>query len=276
MGIKFQVDAGKCTKCGGCIADCPARIIDRADDGLPVARPEREDRCLRCQHCLTVCPTGAVSVLELDPAKSLPVDPAAWPDPQELELLMRGRRSIRHFEQRSVEPALLDRLLAAISCAPTGRNACGLTFQVVENRAAMEQLLERIFVRIDAAQAAGMELPEFMTQAVRLYREKGIDLLFRGAPQLLLVSPSPESACGREDAVIALSYFDLLAPASGLGTTWCGYLKFIDSVLPATKELFGLAPDRYFYAMLFGYPRIRHWRTVQRDRAAAIRKIDRF
>jgi len=97
--------------------------------------------------------------------------------------------------------------------------------------------------------------------------------LFRGASHLLIVSPGEKARCGHEDAILALAYFDLLAPSAGFGTTWCGLIKIIADMVPETRKLLGLAPDTYFYAMMFGKPAVGYARTAQRDSAALIRRI---
>jgi len=51
-------------------------------------------------------------------------------------------------------------------------------------------------------------------------------------------------------------------------------VKFIADMVPEVGGWFGLTPDTYFYAMIFGRPAVRYARTVQRDQAARIRRID--
>ena len=57
--LQFKIDEEKCTRCGICAKDCPVNIIDMAS-GLPMIAAENEATCVKCQHCLAVCPTGAV------------------------------------------------------------------------------------------------------------------------------------------------------------------------------------------------------------------------
>ena len=126
---------------------------------------------------------------------------------------------------------------------------------------------------IEAKQASGDGPQGFIAQAVTAYRKSGRDLLFRGAPHLLIVSPGEKTTCVHEDVILALAYFELLAQSAGLGTTWCGVIKFVADMIPETRTLLGLAPDAYFYAMMFGKPLVTYARTVQRDSAARIRRI---
>ena len=100
--LSFEVDLQSCTRCGECIADCPARIIVM-EEGVPTIAPDREATCYRCQHCLAICPTGAVSILGLKPSGSRPLA-GSYPDPDKLEALIRGRRSVRRYKQENLEP----------------------------------------------------------------------------------------------------------------------------------------------------------------------------
>ena len=267
--LNFRVDAEKCIQCDSCVKDCPSEIIHRKGT-VPEAA---EGGCLECQHCLAVCPSGAISVFGLKPENSLPLLDGAIPSHQQMKTFVRGRRSVRQFLDEEVPPALIDELLADLAHAPTGCNDRDLTFSLVPNREAMGFLRERVIQSIEAKQEAGAVPSGFISQAVTAYRKDGRDLLFRGAPHLLIVSPGEKATCGHEDVVLALAYFEMLAQSAHLGTTWCGVLKFIADMAPETRTMLGLAPDAYFYAMMFGKPAVTYARTVQRDSAARIRRI---
>jgi nitroreductase len=146
-------------------------------------------------------------------------------------------------------------------------------FSVVDGRESMLSLRERIAVALEKRQKEGHALSAFLTAAVAQYRRNGSDDFFRGAPHLLVVASGDKAACGEADVIIALSYFELLAQSAGIGTTWCGMLKFAIEAAPALREPFGLSVNSPFYAMMFGRPDVRYARTVQRDTAAQIRRI---
>jgi nitroreductase/NAD-dependent dihydropyrimidine dehydrogenase PreA subunit len=270
--LKFRVDAEKCTQCDACVNDCPSEIIHRTGP-VPEATAPAEGSCLECQHCLAICPSGAISVFGLKPENSLPLLDGAIPSYQQMKTFVRGRRSVRQFSDEDVPPALLDELLADLAHAPTGCNDRDLTFSLVSGRKDMGILLERVVKEIEAKQKTGAALHEFVTGTAQAYRDSGKDVLFRGASHLLIVSPGEKARCGHEDAILALAYFDLLAPSAGFGTTWCGLIKIIADMVPETRKLLGLAPDTYFYAMMFGKPAVGYARTAQRDSAALIRRI---
>jgi nitroreductase/NAD-dependent dihydropyrimidine dehydrogenase PreA subunit len=268
--LKFHVDTEKCTQCDACINDCPGGIIHQKGAVLGVA----EGACFGCQHCLAVCPTGALSIFGLKPENSLPLLEGSIPSYQQMKTLVRGRRSVRQFRDEDVPATLIDELLADLAHAPTGGNTCDLTFSLVPNREDMGILREKIIKIIEAKQESGVVFDPFIAGIVTAYRNGGKDMLFWGAPHLLIVSPGEKAICGHEDAALTLAYFELLAQSAGLGTTWCGVIKFIADMAPGIRELLGLAPEAYFYAMMFGKPAVSYARTVQRDSAARIRRIN--
>ena len=270
--LKFTVDADKCTQCDACILDCPRRIIFRTG-AVPEILPQSEAVCLKCQHCMAVCPTGAVSILGLRPEDSMTVSPAALPTAHQMHALLRTRRSIRQYTKENVSPALIDELLATVANAPTGRNERDLRFLVVDDQTVMQTLLHRILDTLEAKIQRNEPLPGFLPSAIKAYKEHGVDHIFRGAPHLLVVSAGKKSTCGKEDVDLALAYFELLAQSSGLGTVWCGFLKIIVDAAPELRPLLNLGPDTPFYAMLFGYPAVQYARGVQRDSSATIQRL---
>ena len=70
----FQIDKSKCIKCGKCINTCSGMVIEFGADGYPQMKEfERFGwrGCWRCQHCLAVCPQGAISIFGKKPEDSL-------------------------------------------------------------------------------------------------------------------------------------------------------------------------------------------------------------
>jgi nitroreductase/NAD-dependent dihydropyrimidine dehydrogenase PreA subunit len=272
--LNFRVQKDRCNLCGLCVADCPSHIIEQHGDDLPFVSAENEENCVQCQHCLAVCPTAAVSVFGLNPDDSLPVSPEVWPQLDQMIHLLRGRRSVRKYADRNVDPQLIDRLLATVANSPTGINNRLLTFTVLDDKDKVHRLREKVMAALVKALNEG-RIPErfaYVERAISAYAEYQLDVIFRGAPHVLIVSAPPHSPCAIEDVPIALSYFELLAQSAGLGTVWCGLIKLAFESVPELKSLVDLPQGHHYYAMLFGHPAIRYARTVQRDTAAAIKR----
>jgi NAD-dependent dihydropyrimidine dehydrogenase PreA subunit/nitroreductase len=275
--LDFTVDPDRCTSCGSCVDDCPARIIRMQKDSPPFVAAPDEANCIFCQHCLAICPGGAISIRGLAPQDSRPVDRGALPTLEQMDLLVRARRSFRRYRDADVDPALIDRLLFAVACAPTGVNRRDLVFTLIADKAVLAKWREHLLLALDAADRSG-RLPAQAKHVVRPILsgwKAGRDVVFRNAPHLLLVSSPESNPCPEQDVVIALTYFELLAQSAGLGTVFCGYLRRVLEYLPECKRLLQLPQDHAYYPILFGLPAVRYARTVQRSDSARVRKIMR-
>jgi len=265
--LQFCIDEELCVQCGECAADCPADII--VMDGYPQITDEA--RCYRCQHCLAVCPTGAVSILGKDPKASSKVS-GTMVDPGQLELLIKGRRAVRRYTDKDLPQALIDELLAIACYAPTGVNSQSVLFTVVREGKVMARLREEVMTGLSRLKEAG-KLPKgfvglYMGRAVKGWQEEGKDIIFRGAPHLLLTSAPKDSPCPVQDAHIALATFQLMAHARGVGTVWDGMFMMALALLPDLAGRLGIPPEHLpGYAMVFGEPAVAYHRTVQRGPA---------
>jgi nitroreductase/NAD-dependent dihydropyrimidine dehydrogenase PreA subunit len=265
--LEFTIDEERCIQCGECADDCPSGVISLEE--YPVITDQ--DGCIRCQHCLAVCPTGAVSILGRNPDDSAELE-GNLPEPQRLETLIKGRRSVRRYSSRDVDPSLIDELLDIAWHAPTGVNAQSVLFTVVRDGRTMDKLRREIMTELTRLKETGQLPPGFAGQylggAVKAWQKDGSDIIFRGAPHLLVTSASKNAPCPVQDAHIALSTFQLMAHARGLGTVWDGMFMMALSVMPGLAARLNIPEDHLVgYAMVFGEPAVEYHRTVQRGKA---------
>jgi len=270
--LDFHIDKDKCIRCGECAADCASGIIKLND--YPAILPEDESKCIECQHCLAVCKPGALSIFGKNPEASLPLK-GMLPDPLKMETLIMGRRSIRRYHKEGIDPALIHHLLNVVSHAPTAVNNRSTTLTVIDNPAVMDIFREKATT---AALAALHEdrIPAPLKRMADYLKgcESGRDIIFRGAPHLLVAS-APETALAPEpDCFIAMSYFDLLASSHGIGTVWDGIAKTtLTMIIPEVCAELGIPSDhRIIYMMAFGKPAVKYHRTVQRP-GGSIRSV---
>jgi len=139
--LKFTIDVETCIGCGQCAADCPAMIIDMGN-GIPTIARDLEQYCIRCMHCLAICSEGSVSILGYGPLDGLPLPPQQPIKPNQLEMLIKGRRSIRNYQDKNLDPALIDKLLEVAGHAPSGHNDRGVLFTVVDDKGVLFDLRE--------------------------------------------------------------------------------------------------------------------------------------
>ena len=264
--IDFKVDCERCTKCGLCVADCPSRIIVMEKGDYPVIASGKEAACLRCEHCLAVCPEAAISILGFSPDGSAPLK-GHLPEPDQLETLIAGRRSVRRYRSENLSPKLIDKLITVASCAPTGVNARKVRFTVLDDREKTAHFRDEVMDRLVQLleEEALPESKAYYARFVKVWQKHKIDLVFRDAPHLLIATAPKSLSTPREDCVIALATFELYAQACGVGTLWNGIATWaIEEMLPEMRQRLAIPDDHAFgYAMLFGKPAVRYARTVQ-------------
>lgn len=264
-GLQFQADPDKCIRCGACVNDCPVNILV-IGEAHPFVADGRESDCIKCQHCLCVCPTGAASVQGLDPDNSLLLGSIEAPSLEQVERLLKGRRSIRRYRQEDVDPALIRRLLAIACHGPSGRNARSLSFSLVDNGRTMDLLREQTMDGLSEL-VTTERLPagyEFLVDILNGWKVYQADVLFRWAPHLLVASARSDSASPEQDGIIALSHFEIAAQSVGLGTLWNGLATMAFKLVPGVRTTLQIPEDELIcFVMSFGMPDVSYMRAAQ-------------
>jgi nitroreductase/NAD-dependent dihydropyrimidine dehydrogenase PreA subunit len=271
--LKFEVRQEKCTRCGLCAKDCPVNIID-LKTGYPRIEAGKVNTCIRCQHCLAICPTAAVSILGKSPEQSLSIK-GNFPDPRQMEILIKGRRSVRQYQNENLDPELIKRALDVAWQAPTGVNMRQVQFSLIDDKSNLAIFRDEAYRGLEELIACG-QLPEdkaFFAGFVRTWREKGVDVLFRGAPHLVVATAPRSVPSPFPDCMIALSYFELYAQSLGIGTVWNGLVKWtIDDLVPELRTRLNIPEDHLVgYTMAFGKPAVQYQRTIDKGSAKMIR-----
>lgn len=214
---QITVDATLCMKGGACVEVCPSRCLSFNQDGFPEERSD--SKCILCGHCLAVCPTGALAVADL-PIDSFEPLPSALPALEQMDGLLRSRRSIRAFKEDPVSRDVILSLLDVARRAPTARNSQKLHWIVVEGQEKVHALAKET---VNGLQPLSVP-PGLLDQW-----KNGYDFVLRGAPMLVVACAPTEYEWGKEDAAIALTYFEMAANVRGIGTCWAGYLTAVAS-----------------------------------------------
>lgn len=275
--VVFKVDRETCIKCGLCAKDCPMGIIDWEVDDFP--KLVEETACIRCQHCFAVCPTASLSLLGKDPAEAGKLK-NYLPSGEQLITLIKGRRSVRQYKDENLPAGLIEVMLETVWHAPTGQNGQQNMITVIVNKETVAAMRDEVYAKVKTAlqnsELAGHPAEEYLKRAVDIKETSSVDIIFRGAPHVLLISSPLNSPCPVQDTNIALATFDLLAPAMGVGTLWNGMLKWSLGLFPERLEKLGIPKDHHLgYAMVFGKPDVHYQRTAERG-PANINKISHW
>ncbi len=275
-----KINLEKCTGCGLCIPVCPHDTLV-LEEGKAVVSGEH---CMTCGHCRAACPAGAVLLPELKDSmqafSSFAVQKkwlASGPFPvADLAQLMLSRRSCRNYQNKPVPLEMLQDLVKMGIAAPSGTNSQKWTFTILSTRhdvLALGDQIAAFFKRTNrmaenhwlrkALKLVGKgELDAYYTQyydsveyALDAYENRGRDLLFHGAPALIVVGCESGASCPAEDALLATGNILLGAQAMGLGSCLIGYAVRAMQKNPDLQKSLKIPPDETVYAVIAaGFP----------------------
>ena len=273
----FIVDKEKCNGCGSCIKSCAGMMLVMGEDNTPymLSTDTWEGRgCWGCQHCMAVCPAGAISIEGKKPENSLSI-----PGPEAAEVmdcLMAYRRSHRRYLDKNVPNELIMHILKLCQNIDTGGCRQAIEFTVINDKEYLQYALDKVYEKLDEQVKrgeypwnSGKEFHEFMKISEKSVRTG--EMLLCGAPHLLMIHQYwPEVSnwnhTKKFELGMATAYFEMLCTAHGLGCiTLCHILGIIDRA-PELKEVFGIPQDHVCCAFVaFGYPDLQYKRGTQRD-----------
>ena len=139
----LKVDKEICKKDGICAAECPMAIIEMDHgEGYPRLIPGTELVCLRCGHCIAVCPHGALqhASIPMDRCPTI-IEDLAISREQAVQFL-RSRRSVRIYRDKPVEKEKVAELIEIARYAPTAGNRQMVHWLVITDGDKIHRLAE--------------------------------------------------------------------------------------------------------------------------------------
>ena len=263
----LNIDRDKCKKDGICAAECPMAIIQMDHgEGYPRLMPGTEEVCLRCGHCVAVCPHGALQHASIPTDRCPSIREDLTINREQTVQFLRSRRSVRLYKDKPVEQEKIQELIEIARYAPTAGNRQVVNWRVVTDQNKIHQLAELTvgwmrFIMEKGPEAA--RAPYF--PAIVAAWDNGMDKVLRNAPALVVAHAPKEAASGMVDLTLALSYLELAAPSMGLGTCWAGLLQGALVYVPEVKKALGLPENHpHHFPMMLGYAKPRYYRLPER------------
>ena len=258
---KISVDNNKCVHCGLCIKDCLRSAIGFDDNKIPHFVNSGETKCIGCQHCMAICPVGALSINGKNPADSANI---TYGNSNEMLNLIKSRRSVRSYKNESIPSDKLEKITEMLAYPPTGGNVDCLHFSIVGTKEKMDEIRKVSYEKLtndpDENPMIHMSKKAYQT---------GADPIYRGAPSMIVASVNKSKSipgCENADPIIALSYFELYAWTLGLGTLWCDMAVIAANRYPEIKSMLKIPEDYTIgFIILIGTPNVKYSRAVQKD-----------
>ena len=255
--VKININKEKCIKCGACIKDCITYSLEKDEEGYAQVSNSRESCCISCQHCFAICPVGAITIND---KKTEEANKINLGNSEEILGLIRSRRSTRQFKEAEIPEEIFNKIKEILPYIPTGCNYNGLHFSIIKSKSAMDEIRNYVNRKI-----LNLVSNKFTTKYAGKFAkfkkafENGEDIIFRGAPHMIIVSSHIHAPCANVDPIIALSYIELYANSLGLGTCWCGFAQACFKLMPKLSKMIDI-PSNYkpVYVMLLGYPSVKY------------------
>ena len=272
----FTIDPQTCNQDGLCAAVCPPGVIDFSPGALPVPTADAEAVCIRCGHCVAVCPTASFTHREMAPADCAPLSPQPILSAEQCARLLHGRRSIRAYRQQPVDRATLARLIDLARYAPSGHNSQNTEWLVLSGREELRRLAGLVVEWMQQVQVESPELARAMHMERTVARwQAGHDVILRGAPVLIVTHAHAEDRIAPSSCTIALAHLELAATSLGLGTCWAGYLHAATAAFAPLVAALDLPEEhRCLGAMMVGYAKFRYQRVPTRRPARITWRLD--
>lgn len=263
------IDPDTCSKCGTCLQICPMGLILKGEDRMPFMPDEVGAFCSKCGNCEAFCPEGAIypEYNTRYPEISEEVKPGITPGA--LGIYMRQRRSVRNYLSKMADRETIEEMLDIVRYSPSGMNNQPVHWLIIHDPEEVRKLARitidwmRSVLESDAQHPLKPMIPSLIASY-----ESGRDPICRGAPHVAVAHAPAANPMAFTDSIIALTWFELAAPAFGLGACWAGFLKIAASASQELKDELGLPEGHEVqYAMMFGYPKYKVYSIPGREPA---------
>ena len=266
------VDKNKCIGCGQCARICHERCIALADGtGDAVAQIDHA-LCSTCTQCIAICPRQALSWDHVPPVA---YEDGRLPSAEQLEELIKQRRTIRHFEQNGIDRALVEEIVGYGLYAPS--NNYQLRAILVDDPATMEALdrivlrfvswIYKLFYRSEIvfnlvrAITPAMDPKDKVKMESDLERGRTYDTL---PAAMVFIAGDRRIGLSEASAQYALYNMILYAQAKGIGSRLKGTGPIMLDRSRAAKKLLGLGKKEHILGTLeLGYPAVRFRNKVE-------------
>lgn len=278
-----------CSGCGLCVSVCSDFSLT-IENNKAVKSDTAIFGCIGCGHCMAICPTGAIEIhgRTISPAAifELPPKESAANYNQVISLLSR-RRSIRKFQNRAVEPDIIDKIIQAAKTAPMGlppSDVHVLVLDSVEKTRAfaedfctyledMKWFVSKWFLALMRpfwGKANDELFKGFIKPLFKVYTEgmkQKVNLVNYDAPLTMYFYGSPYT--DPADPIIAATYAMIAAESLGLGTCMLGAVHpLIQNGKKARqfREKHGIKfRSREGLFVVFGYPAVKFNKGIRRS-----------
>ncbi len=270
----INIDLSKCIGCGLCVKDCQCSDIKIRDNKAI----SLNKACLNCGHCIAICPQNAVIIdtYDMNEVKEYN-DENFIIKPETFLNSIKFRRSIRQFNNNSIEKEKIKKIIEAGRFTPTGGNRQPISYIVIQEKM-IELTQKTIEVLYDIAcnfkedenNPISSENKRYATMWKFMYRQyqRGKDPLFFNAPAMVIVLGDTRMSVNPVvDGALAASNMEMMANTLNLGACYNGFFALAAQSDVIRDFLYIPKNKKVITSLLIGYTDNKYLRTVPRKKA---------
>jgi nitroreductase/NAD-dependent dihydropyrimidine dehydrogenase PreA subunit len=266
------VDRETCEGCGLCAEICHEDCIGLVHTAGGAVASVHQPMCSTCTQCIAICPRRALS---WDGVPPVAYDRARLPSPEQLDELLKERRTIRFFKDEMLDRALVEEIVGYGIYAPT--NNYHLRAVVVDDPSVIEALdsiiiryvwwLYNLFFRSKIVfQLIHRITPSMQaTDKVKMEGDLARGHTFdRPPPATVFVVGDRRIGLSEASAQYALYNMILVAQAKGIGSRLKGTGQILLDRSKAARRRLGLGKHEHILGSLeLGYPDVKFRNKVE-------------
>ena len=258
------IDYEKCNGCGICLTACPlpGYFYYRDEETNKVLYDSHGKKCLTCGQCITQCPEDAIMYEDL--GETFAFDGILYMKtylPYEKAFnFLAAVRSTRRYKDQKVPKQDLEKVIRAMTYAPTGVNMRAETFTVISDRKTLSTLSDAI---IEELKKDEMNWRMFRRQFSIINNIYKIPVYY-DAPHVIFISSPLNIVMGGFNIGNIITYGRLAAQSLGLGTCWNGWTQIANDSSPKIRKMAKLKGP-LLIAFTIGYPDVQFYRIPPRS-----------
>ena len=273
--ITIEIDKKTCKGDGRCVEVCPVHILRMNEkERIPEFIPGGGDLCINCGHCFASCPHGSIKLSTMSVENAMPLERSKLPNAEQVELFLKGRRSIRAYKDEPVAKESIEKLLDIARYAPSGINRQPVNWAVLMGKEKVHALGDLTAKWMEGLLNAKSPLAESMGFKFLVETwKKGDDRICRNAPCIITAYGLKDDPMVPQSCIIAAEYLELAAFGLGLGACWAGYVNMAINMSEEVRKFTGLSPRATAGGvMMIGYSRYHYRRIPLRNTARILWK----
>ena len=165
----------------------------------------------------------------------------------ELDACIRGRRSVRIYEDKAVPKEMIEAVLEAGTWAPTGMNRQPWKFVVIENKDIIKYVSDE----------TKKVVQEVMPNMAKQFETKE-DIVCYSAPVVIFICAESDKMWGEVnvlDSVLAAQNMFLKAYELGLGTCYMGFISYLNTRPEVLRKAGVTEGFELMVPIILGYPK---------------------